>query len=129
VGAEKSGSYDELLSNICTKRYPKTRIQRILFHLLTGFKQEEFNTLNLHGPQYLRILGFNEKGIQLLSLIKKRSELPLIMKTANFKNSTNDLLKRMLEIEDHSTNADVLGYKNPICRKSGQEYTNNVVTL
>jgi predicted nucleotidyltransferase len=126
--AKSSGNLKELLENICTKRYTQTRIQRILFSLLTGLTSQEFNTFNEYGgPQYARILGFNQKGRLMLSQINKISTIPIIIKTADFKSSCNPLLKRMLEIEAFSTDMYVLGYNNPIYKKAGQEYTQNII--
>lgn len=128
--ADKSGTLEEMIGNISTKRYPKTRIKRGLFAILIGLKETEFNLFNLNGgPQYIRVLGFNSKGRQLLSLMNKTASLPVIVKTANFKNTPNFLLNRMLEIESRSTDIYVLGYSNPGFRSSGQEYTRNPVII
>lgn len=124
----QSGSLDEIIEQISTKRYTKTRIQRTLFNLLTSATNEEFKNFNDNGgPQYIRVLGFNSKGREMLSLIRKRACLPLITKTADYKKSCNRLLTRMLEIESFSTDMYVLGYDNKAFRKAGQEYTQNPV--
>lgn len=128
ASAGSSGTYDELVEGICTKRYTRTRIQRILMSILTGMTLEQADMFNRYnGPQYARVLGFNKKGQQLLSLIKQKSVIPLVMKTADFVKSCNPLLKSMLELEAMSTDIYVLGYKNPAYKKAGQEYTQNVV--
>ncbi len=128
TAGENSGTIEDLIDNICTKRYAQTRIQRILSSLLTGLsKTENEMFMDYGGPQYARILGFNNTGRQLLSGMKKSSELPVIMKAADFKSSCNKLLARMLEIEAFSTDMYVLGYQNSLWRKSGQEYTQNVI--
>jgi predicted nucleotidyltransferase len=125
-----SGSIDEFIDNVCTKRYTRTRIQRILLSLLTGMTSNEFDNFNKYGgPQYIRVLGFNNKGRELLSKIKKSAVLPIIVKTANFKYSCNPLLKRMLQIEAAATDIYVLGYGNTNFRKAGQEYTQNLIRL
>lgn len=127
---ENSGTLEELLENICTKRYTQTRIQRILFSLLTGLtKKDNELFMEYEGPQYARVLGFNKTGRLLLSEMKKISSIPVITKTADFKNSCNKLLSRMLEIEAQATDMYVLGYKNPAYRKAGQEFTQNLVIL
>ncbi len=126
--AEISGNIYELLSNICTKRYTQTRIQRILFSLLAGITKNDMDLFQQYGgPQYARVLGFNKIGRELLSKTKKSSLLPIITKPADYKNSCNRLLTRMLEIEARSTDLYVLGYRNSAFRKAGQEYTQNVV--
>jgi len=126
--ADNSGTLYELIDKVCTKRYTRTRIQRALFHLLTGLTSNEFDNFNQNGgPQYIRVLGFNSKGRQLLSALKDTASLPVIVKAANFKNTSNPLVNRMLEIESHSTDMYVLGYQNPEFRYAGQEFTQNVV--
>jgi len=128
--ANNSGSFDELLDNITTKRYTGTRIKRSLFSILAGIKKSDFELFNANGgPQYIRVLGFNENGKKLLAHAKKTSELPVIVKTANFKNSGNPLVKRMLEIESAATDMYVLGYRNPEFKKAGQEFTQNVIRI
>jgi len=125
---EISGNLEELLSNICTKRYTQTRIQRILLSLLAGFTKYDMDLFNQYGgPQYSRILGFNSVGRELLTKMKKSSSLPIITKPSDYKNSCNKLLTRMLEIEALSTDMYVLGYKNPTFRKAGQEFTHSII--
>lgn len=127
---ENTGSIEELIDSICTKRYAQTRIQRILFSMHTGLTKAE-TELFMHygGPQYARILGFNNTGRLLLSMMKRKSSLPVIVKTADFKYSCNKLLARMLEIEAFSTDMYVLGYKNPAFRKAGLEFTQNITVV
>ena len=126
--AENSGSFDDLLANICTKRYPKTRIQRILMSLLAGMKRIDIEKfMETGGPQYARILGFNGIGRELLSLMKKKSAIPVVTKTSDYKSSNDSLISRMLEIESKATDTYVLAYKNPAFRKAGQEFTQNIV--
>lgn len=126
--AQTSGSIEELIKTISTRRYTITRIQRCLFSILSGQKSNEFTLFNsFGGPQYIRILGFNSKGRQLLSKMKKTSQLPVIVKTADFKNTCNPLFSRMLQLEATSTDQYVLSFKNKDMRKSGQEFTRNLV--
>ncbi len=125
-----SGNIDSLLSNICTKRYTRTRLQRILFSLLAGVTKDDMDLFQQYGgPQYARILGFNKRGREILSKMKKSSVLPIVTKPVDYKCSCNKLLKRMLEIEAQATDLYVLGYKNPAFRKAGQEYTQNIVII
>lgn len=128
--AESSGTLDELLDGINTRRYTNTRIQRCLFSILTGLTNEEFLEFNNNGgPQYIRVLGFNDKGRGLLSRINKTAGLPVIVKTADFKSSGNRLLSRMLETEAASTDQYVLSFRNPQYRKSGGEFTHSPVYI
>jgi predicted nucleotidyltransferase len=128
--ADNSGSFEELVENSSTRRYTITRIQRILFSILTGMTASEFDSFNAcGGPQYIRVLGFSQRGRRLLSRMKETAALPVIVKTADYKNSCNPLLRRMLEIEASATDMYVLGYQNPVFRKSGQEFTQNIIRI
>ncbi len=125
-----SGSYYELVDNICTKRYTKTRIQRILMSILIGITSYDFDMFNQYGgPTYARVLGFNEKGKYLLSKTKKKTSIPVILKTADFMQSCNPLVRKMLELESYSTDIYVLAFNNPSYRRAGQDFTQNVVRI
>ncbi len=130
LAADTSGTYEELLEKIGTKRYAATRIQRCMLSLLTGLTNDVFKNFNDNfGPSYIRILGFNDIGRQLLSLIKKTALLPIVTKTADFKNSNIPEVASMLSIEASSTDQYVLAFKNPSLRKSGAEYTHGIVRI
>lgn len=123
-----SGSWEELMEKAATRRYTRTRLQRILFNSLIGLTAEELDKfMAFGGPQYIRVLGFNRKGTNMLSEINKKAVLPVMVKPADFKQSCNPLLWRMLELEATSTDFYSLGYKNPGFKKSGQEFTQNVI--
>lgn len=71
-----SNSLEELIENIKTKRYTPNKIRRSLCHILNNFTKElkkEFEKI-----EYIRILGFNEKGKNYLNSIKKGINLPII---------------------------------------------------
>jgi len=70
----KSNTWEELVMNIKTKRYTYNKINRMLLHILLGFKKED-NTKEI----YLRVLGFNQKGRNYLNKIKKETELPILI--------------------------------------------------
>ncbi len=85
----KSSSLEELYNNIKTKRYTLARIRRILTNIVLGITKDDVNL----PPQYIRVLGMNEKGREILAKARKESSLPLITKTADAK------MCRMLECD------------------------------
>lgn len=128
TAASKAGTYVDLLNFICTKRYTNTRIQRILFSILTGLNQDLFDNFNnAGGPSYIRVLGFNHTGRQLLSEMKTTVSLPVITKTADYKKSQLYGVKNMLNLEAEATDLYVLGNRNPLMRNSGSDYIHNVI--
>lgn len=84
--ANLSTTCDELADAVKSKRYTRTRIDRICVNSLLGI--EDYQTkLN---PQYARILAFNSKGQELLAKIKKVSDIPIITKVADTEPDTEE---------------------------------------
>lgn len=73
--SEDTSNVNDLINSLCSKRYPKTRIQRILLYSLFGITKDVYK--KYFEPNYIRVLGFNEKGREILSKIKK-SSIPII---------------------------------------------------
>lgn len=63
----QSDSLEELLDKVKSKRYTYAGLSRIATHMVVGFdkKQEK--------PHYIRVLGFNQRGRELLKMIKNNS--------------------------------------------------------
>ena len=70
-----SNSLEELLNKIKTKRYTYNRLKRILTFILFSITKETCSNLEL---EYIRILGFNKKGKELLNKIKKDISIPVL---------------------------------------------------
>ncbi len=68
-----SNNLDELITNVKSKRYTYNKINRMFTHILLNIKKEDA-TLK---PDYLKVLGFNNKGKEYLNKIKKDIKLPL----------------------------------------------------
>lgn len=81
-----SNSFDELIKKIKTKRYTYNRIKRTLIHILVNYTKKD-NDVDYN---YIRVLGFNNKGKKYLNSIKKYIEIPII---TNYSNSHNLLNK------------------------------------
>lgn len=121
-GAILSTSYDELLHYLKTKRYTMTRLQRILIKTILGITKHDIATLvKSMGPQYIRVLGFNAQGANLLKKIKKESSLPIVTNLKRFAPQ-NEYAKRMIEIDVNATNIYTLLYKNRTFTSGGLDY-------
>lgn len=107
--ARKSTSVQELLTSVKSRRYTFTRLQRILMHVLLDLKKSDYALFqDQGGPQYLRILAFNEKGRELLKHMKKKAELPLITNLGKF-TPQSEAQQRMIELDTRATRLYVLG--------------------
>lgn len=78
-------TFSELIVKIKSRQYTYSRIARCLMHILLNIQKTD--TLRYEAAQapYIRILGFDEKGQQYLSSIKKNCPVPIITKTADYK--------------------------------------------
>ena len=92
----KSNSLDELIDNVKTKRYTHNKIKRMLVHILCGFTKKQ--ALKMKNSEYIRILGFNEKGRLYLNKVKKMSKLPIITGYSNIKSDILDLELKVSQI-------------------------------
>ncbi len=91
-----SNSLDELIDNIKTKRYTYNKVKRMLTHILCGFTKEE--ALRTKENDYVRVLGFNDKGKKYLNKAKKESVLPIITGYSNIKSEILDIERRVSSI-------------------------------
>ncbi|MBQ7624343.1 MAG: nucleotidyltransferase family protein, partial [Clostridia bacterium] len=81
-----------------TKRYPLSRIKRVMLRCFLGLTGDLSSAL----PPYIRVLGFNDRGKELLSLMRDTSELPVITKSAHV-NKLSDRTKTLFRAESLAT--------------------------
>ncbi|SCG83492.1 UPF0348 protein [Proteiniborus sp. DW1] len=105
----KYSSIYDILDCINTKRYTMTRLKRIFTHLLLNLNKEIVHELVPIGPQYIRVLGANSKGIEILKMAKKSSKLPIITKFADYIKLNNALVSQMIELDKKATDIYELG--------------------
>ena len=99
-------SIDELIKKIKTKRYTYNRISRMLIHILIGVKKED--RLNINTPDYIRLLGFSNKGKDYLNTLK---ENPCITKVRDLKSIIFEYEVKAANIYKLITNEDVLSFE------------------
>lgn len=75
-----SKSLDDFITKIKSKRYTYTRISRILCQIFIGIDQYNSKKLLETPIDYCRVLGFNNKGREILKRIKKNSDINIITK-------------------------------------------------
>lgn len=110
-------SLDELYNLIKTKRYTMSRIRRIILRAYLGIYD------NSGKAPYIRVLGFNSKGREILAQIKKKADLPIITKYSD----CDETVKEYFEKECSYTDLYNLGYKNPL--PCGTEQRSKIINL
>ena len=100
-----------MISLIKSKRYTRTRIQRILLYALLGITKQDILNSKKISP-YIRILGVNENGKKILSIISD-SKLNIITSPKQFleQSGNNKILKNLLLKDINATNIYTLGYE------------------
>lgn len=68
--------WKEFCQHIKTKNITYTRLSRLFLHMLLNITQEDYTIFP--EPAYLRILGFRNSSMPLLSALKKHSVFPLV---------------------------------------------------
>ena len=116
----ESNSFEELVNNIKTKRYTYNKISRMLIHILCSLTKEE--ALLTKKSEYIRVLGFNDKGKAYLNKVKKISDLPIITGYSNIDSKILDIEYRVSNIyyltskEKNKTNLMNREKSSPIIR-------------
>ena len=126
--ANNFNTLDELITNIKSKRYTQSRIQRILLYALLNISQKDINQSKRVTP-YIRVLGFNKHGKRIISAIAAANpKLKIIVSVKKFmESSTDNALRNMISKDILATNIYTLGYKNnPV---ANLDYTHKVVEI
>lgn len=114
----------ELIKLIKSKRYTQSRIRHILIHILLEINYQIFNKFD--GPNYIRVLGFNNKGLNVLKKVKQKSNIPIITKVANYKKVLGNNCE-MFEKDLFATDIYTLSYKN--AGIAGLDFTHPIVKI
>lgn len=126
--ANESNTLKDLISNIKSKRYTQTRIQRILLYALLGIDKKLMDNSKKVVP-YVRVLGFTQKGKSLLSEIARTNPklniITSLKKYMDQNQNKNKILSEMLEKDIFATDIYTLGYTGE--SKANLDFTNNMI--
>ncbi|MBR6825092.1 MAG: nucleotidyltransferase family protein [Oscillospiraceae bacterium] len=67
-------SLEEIIERARSKRYPRTRLQRMLLCAYLGITEELLH----ESVPYIRVLAMNARGQELMRIIRKNSTLPIL---------------------------------------------------
>ncbi|NOU93477.1 nucleotidyltransferase [Paenibacillus sp. LMG 31456] len=97
---------EKLITLLKTKRYTRTKLQRMLLRILLNHSKEQLSPSVLgQGVPYLRILGFSNKGQELLKRMKTTARVPIVTKVSALSNPSP-----LLELDIQATSIYALGY-------------------
>lgn len=126
--ANSCNTLNEFINIVKSKRYTETRIRRILLYSLLGITKYDMLTSQKTSP-YIRVLGFNEKGKELLSIISYNNpKLHIITSVKRFiYNNKSKSLQSILDKDIFATNVYTLGYEYDSW--SNLDYTKKIVII
>jgi predicted nucleotidyltransferase len=109
-----SNGIDEIIFKVKTKRYTLSRIRRIMLYAYLKLSSEYLSST----PPYIRVLGFNNRGRDILRLASNTVSLPTIMRYADI-NALSDNAKKVFKLECISS--DLYGLCLPQILHAGLE--------
>ena len=118
--AAQQCSWTAATEEIKSKRYTYARLQRMGAYLTLGITKDILPSAMEEGPQYARLLAFNDRGRQWL---RNEYEIPLIQKWAKAPNELSTLGQTMHHIDTLATDIQALCFHNESNRIGHKDYT------
>lgn len=118
--ARMSGSLDELEFTVKSKNYTLARIRRAMMNILIGITKDDVKIL----PPYIRILASNERGLDIMSEIKKKATLPYHTSIAKLAETSPEA-KRFTELEERAS--DIYGLALAKIQSAQKDYRSKFV--
>lgn len=113
--AYEAESFEAFVDACVSKRYPRGRIQRYCAHLLIGLTHEASREYQAAGPAYIRVLGANETGREVLRAMRGTASLPVISRASVPKDS-GAYARRMMQLEHRATEIWEMLTDNPVTK-------------
>lgn len=118
--AAQQPTWNLAMEHIKSKRYTYARLQRMGAYLALGIQKDVLQNAMQEGPQYARLLAFNNRGRRWL---RNNFEIPLIQKWAKAPNELNTLGQTMHQIDTLATDVQALCLHNEVKRMGHMDYT------
>ena len=120
----------DIIDFIKTKRYTRTKIQRILLHILLDIKEKEVSYfMDLPKMPYIRVLGFQKENSGILADLTEHAKCPVLTNLKKAPEVLNEDGLALLALEKTATDLHALAYPNPIYRAPNQDFTKPLVIL
>lgn len=116
-------SVEDILTAVKCKRYTYARLNRIIAYAYLGINKE----IVRFPPKYIRVLAFNDKGTEILKVMKKTAKLPVIMSPAKDIQKLDEAGRKMLLTDIRAS--DLYGLLTPGIQSCGEDYYNGAVKI
>ncbi len=120
--ARQTASLEELYTLTKTRTYTHARVRRLALYALLGLKKQDIPP----APPYIRVLGFNQRGQQILKKMNAITTLPLFVKPAHIRHYSLQA-QTLFALEERFTDLFSLCFASP--QPCGLEWTSGPVIL
>lgn len=110
--AKENYGFNSIVNAAKSKRYTMSKVRRIILAALLDFTADIYSPY----PEYIRVLGMNKTGMEILKSAKGVCSVPVITKTADFKNAS-----RQFELDLRSTDIASICSDNPAERTGSMD--------
>lgn len=117
-GAGNSYKIEELIEFLKNRRYTRARVRRVLLDCLLRIEKNEYRL-----PEYIRVLGMNQKGAEILKYAQQTSKIPISSKFATLYRA--GFSQAALEADAFA----VYGLSAPVVQESAREFTQKTIVL
>lgn len=115
-------SVDDFFEQAKTKRYTRARLSRLVLWAYLGLTAADVPA----APPYIRVLGFNERGREVLRQMKEHTALPILTKPAHARE-LDETGRKLFELEARCTDLYDLCFET--VPTPGREWTTGPVIL
>ena len=127
TAARQATGYEELVDAVKTRRYTRTRIQRLLWNAFLGITAE----WQTKSPPYIRVLGMNDRGAEILTAARharaaQAAPLPILSRAAQIEQM-DDEAQRVFALECLASDLYALALPNP--PPCGADFTDSVLRV
>ncbi|MEF3302991.1 tRNA(Met) cytidine acetate ligase [Paenibacillus sp. GYB003] len=107
VRPEEGAPFEQLMRALKTKRYTRTKLQRVMTRILLGHRKDDIAPALLReGVPYLRVLGFSAAGRTLLKRMRKAASVPVVTRAASCRHP-------FLDLDVRAATVHALAYRRP----------------
>lgn len=120
--ARQTASLEELYALTKTRTYAHARVRRLALYALLGLREADRPA----APPYIRVLGFNRRGRDVLREMNQRAALPFSVKPTHIPRFSPEA-QALFALEERFTDLYSLCFPTP--RPGGLEWTTNPVVI
>ena len=113
-------NWTHALEEIKTKRYTYARLRRMAAYTALQITKPILQEAHILGPQYARLLAFNQRGRRWLK--NNTPSIPLIQKWAKAPSMVSDFGKQLLAIDTKATDLQTYSFKSAHMRTGHEDF-------